>query len=117
MYKINDGCHMLLRDTPATCRVDTFDFNEPFAFALQRPVSNGPVQFATDLTVTKDVVPDPEVIFRRTDAIMIPTESQNGEKPLLAMVYGDFLRKNFFVKDHSACWTLWVRQAGHEAER
>jgi hypothetical protein len=109
--KLNDGLALLRRSAPAGARVESFDFTNPFPFALQWPPNpGGAVAWQLHFTFSQSAHPPAAQILGRADAVMLPKHPADlPTLQALLAIYGGELRAHFRLAGESPHWILFLR--------
>jgi hypothetical protein len=111
--KINDGLKLLDRSVPATSRIATFEFTNPFPFASLRPPQGGPVFWHYGYEFNRAAHPSAESYLGDANAVMIPRFSGDPETTdALLDIYAKYLAEHFEPHAESDYWVLHRRKAG-----
>ncbi len=109
--KINDGLR-LLRKLGGGHRVETFDFVNPFPFALQWPAVHGGFWVWQDgFSFSEASHPTTQQVFSDADVLMIPKYPAIPDSfKLMIQLYGGYIKEHYRLRDASDQWMVLVRQ-------
>ena len=110
--KINDGLK-LLRALGGTHRVETFDFVNPFPFAMQWPAGRGGLWcWHTGYSFSEAHHPSPAQAFGGADVLMYPKYPANAQSfAAMVRVYGAYVDANFERVAESRQWSVLRRKS------
>jgi hypothetical protein len=108
---INDGLALIRRNSSPNEAVLAFDYIQPFAQALQRPVVRGGSSgMDFDYTFSDKVHLTPERLFGEVPVVIETKKSiAVGTEVALNRIYGPFLHQHYRMVDETQYWKLWRR--------
>jgi hypothetical protein len=112
--KVNEALYLLKKVVPKGAKVLTFDFTNPYSFALKWASAPGaPIFWHKGVTYNGSVYPDPIQVFLNVDVVLFPKQFGTGdpdELHILKQIYGAQLQQNFFLGETSEQWSLYIRK-------
>jgi hypothetical protein len=111
---VNDGIHLLREHTPASYRVLTLGYVNPFPVCLGRPAPRGSsVFFDVGFNVADGLYPPATELFAEADAVMVPKYNTEAKPTTDALVaeYNPTLKDDYVLKGESPFWILYTRRA------
>lgn len=106
---VNDGLDLLRHVSTARETVATFDFSDPFSYALERPpFRGGSIAMQDHFTFSDRFRPSADWLLGGADVVMVPKYPVVPLQPLQEM-YGAFLNSRFHLAAESARWFLYRR--------
>jgi hypothetical protein len=106
---VNDGLELLENNSGNQDSVVTFDYVNPFSFALQRPPNaGGATWLAWANNYTDSVKPEATRVFGTATIVMFPKWPSSSPEQFEGMMrsYGAFLRQNYRPVAESRWWIL-----------
>jgi len=106
---VNDGLDLLRKASTPRETVTTFDFSEPFSYALERPpFRGGSVSMQYNFTFSDRSRPSADWLLGGADLVMVPKYPLIPLQPLQES-YGAFLNSRFRLAEKSPRWFLYRR--------
>ncbi len=117
--KVNDAVRILKAKVPPNSRVLTFDFTDPYSFAMRWPPAPGsPIFWDYGIVFNKTYFPKPAIVFGGADAVLLPKLFGSGFVIALATIqklYGPTLERDFKIAASDDQWTLYLRRSEDKA--
>jgi hypothetical protein len=104
---VNDGLDLLRRESTPRETVATFDFSDPFSYAMERrPYTGGSVAMQYTFTFSERFSPSADWLLGGTALVMVPKYPVLPLEPL-QVKYGAFLNSHFYLAAESDRWFLY----------
>lgn len=112
MYTINKGIETLSGIDRGDGTVLTFDFSNPFPFAMNLPSPrNSLLQYHYRRQFSEQAFIPSEVLFSDVSVVMIPTlPSGLTDRNKMISLYEEYLQRNFTISQTTDYWVVWTRQ-------
>ena len=108
----NEGYRLLKRNLRPNDTVMTFDFLNPYSWALGlRPAEGGSTWMHYQTNFNEQWHPSPERFIGSASLILVPTDPKRQETAEYAVpIYGDYLHAHFQLIDRTKSWDLYRRE-------
>ena len=110
---LTNGVELLRRDPRLAGKVFVPDLANPLNALAGRSAPTGVAAFNdAEITFSEAVHPDPDIMFRDVDVIMIPKYPHKYPTfDLMRRIYGGYIGANFDLAARSECWDAYRKKA------